>query len=458
MSRVVIAGGGLVGSLLSLILQKRGHEVFLFEKRPDLRKSSNVAGRSINLIVTSRGLNALKTAGLLEKTLALTVPVTGRMMHAVNGELSFQAYGRDPSECNYSISRADLNRFLITESAEQNENVFFDFHLSRMDFKNKVATFARDSEIKNVNYDILIGADGAGSVLRGLMQGNQEAKNRTDYLSSDYKELFMPLKKGQPALEKNALHIWPRGTHMLMALPNLDGSFTMTLYLPREGAISFASLKTEPSVQNYFEKYFPDALALMPTAVEDFLKNPQGVLGTVHTSPWIYKDSVALIGDAAHAILPFFGQGMNCGFEDCTVLSRMLDESHENWPEALKKYDDHQRPNANAIAEMALENFYEMSDKVGDENFLFKKKIEAALEKNFPNQYRSRYGMITYTLIPYQLAYQAGLIQNEILTELAQGIRSIDELDLSKAQNLLQERFLPFLQKNKISLERFRFF
>lgn len=457
MSRVVIAGGGLVGSLLSLLLQKRGHEVFLFEKRPDLRKSNLDAGRSINLIVTSRGINALKKAGLLEKTLALTVPVTGRMMHSVNGELAYQPYGRDPSECNYSISRADLNRFLINESSEKNKNIFFDSHLSEVDFKNKTATFIRAQEFHKIDYDVLIGADGAGSILREIVSAKSNAKNHTEYLDSDYKELFMPLKNGLPAMEKKALHIWPRGTHMLMALPNLDGSFTMTLYLPRRGSeVSFDALKTETSVQAYFEKYFPDALTLMPSAVPDFQKHQQGILGTVHCNSWIYNDSVALIGDAAHAILPFFGQGMNCGFEDCTVLCDMLDQCEENWSDALKKYDEYQRPNANAIAKMALENFYEMSDKVGDEHFLFKKKIESWLEKHFPDQYRSRYGMITYTLIPYRLAYEAGLIQNEILTQLSQEFHSVEKLDLVKAQNLLQEKFLPFLKKNKITLERYK--
>ncbi|MEK6772863.1 MAG: NAD(P)/FAD-dependent oxidoreductase [Bdellovibrionota bacterium] len=463
MSRVAIAGGGLVGSLLSLILKKRNHEVFLFEKRPDLRKNLNDSGRSINLIVTSRGLNALKSAGLLEKALTLTVPVTGRMMHSVNGEQVYQAYGRDPSECNYSISRAELNRFLITKSAEKNENIFFDYNLNAVDFKNKIATFTRGADSKKIEYDILIGADGAGSILRSLMYPSQSpqqanSKNQTVFLGSGYKELFMPLKNGQPALEKNVLHIWPRGSHMLMALPNLDGSFTMTLYLPHQGSpLSFAQLKTESAVQSYFEKYFPDALKLMPTAVQDFLKNPEGVLGTVHCTPWVINDSVALIGDAAHAILPFFGQGMNCGFEDCMVLNEMLDQCKENWPEALHRYDTYQRPNADAIADMALENFYEMSDKVGDQNFLFRKKIEAWLEKNFPDQYRSRYGMITYTLIPYRVAYEAGLLQNEILNELAQGIKSVEELNYEKAKLILQEKFLPFVQKNKINLVRYRF-
>ncbi len=457
MSRVVIAGGGLVGSLLSLLLQKRGHQVFLFEKRPDLRGQQKDVGRSINLIVTSRGLNALKAAGLLNKALALTVPVTGRMMHSVNGELAYQAYGRDPSECNYSISRSELNRFLISESARTTENIFFEHHLDAVDFENKTATFNCKGVNQKWEYDILIGADGAGSVLRNLMHQDSGCLNQTTYLGSDYKELFMPLKNGKPALEKNALHIWPRGSHMLMALPNLDGSFTMTLYLPREGQEnSFSNLKTEAAVRTYFEKYFPDALNLMPTAVQDFLKNPQGILGTVRTKPWVMKESVAVIGDAAHAILPFFGQGMNCGFEDCMVLMRALDQHGENWAKALSTYDLEQRPNADAIADMALENFYEMSDKVGDQNFLFRKKVEAWLEKNFPEDYRSRYGMITYTLIPYRLAFEAGLIQNEILGELAAGVSSVEELSLEKAKMLLHEKFHPFLKKNSIQLGRFR--
>ena len=457
MSKVVIAGGGLVGSLLSIILKKRGHEVHLFEKRSDIRKNTNDKGRSINLIVTSRGLNALQKTGLLEKTLALTVPVTGRMMHSMTGELTYQPYGRDKSECNYSISRAELNKFLITESSNHDIPIHFEQDLTAVDFNNKTATFSNQNEIKKISYDILIGSDGAGSILRQQIHQQTTGKNETQFLMNDYKELFMPLHDGKAALEKNALHIWPRGHHMLMALPNLDGSFTMTLYLPREGQeTSFAAIKTADTAHEYFKKYFPDALKLMPNAITDFLNNPQGTLGTVKSSPWVYKDSVALIGDAAHAILPFFGQGMNCGFEDCTVLSSMLDLTKENWSEALSMYDQYQRPNANAIADMALENFYEMSDKVGDQNFLFRKKIESWIESKFPDKYRSRYGMITYTLIPYHLAFEAGKIQNEIISEISKGISSVDEIDAKKAETLLNEKFLPFIKKSNISLDRFK--
>ncbi len=458
MSKVVIAGGGLVGSLLSIILKKRGHDVHLFEKRSDIRKNINDKGRSINLIVTSRGLNALQKTNLLQKILELTVPVTGRMMHSINGELTYQPYGRDKTECNYSISRSELNKFLISESSKFDIPIHFEQSLTAVDFDNKEATFSSSQEAQKVTYDILIGSDGAGSILRQQIHQQSSSKNETQFLMNDYKELYMPLQNGKAPLERNALHIWPRGHHMLMALPNLDGSFTMTLYLPRQGQeTSFAAIKTEKSVQEYFQKYFSDALALMPNAITDFLHNPQGALGTVKSSPWIHKDSVALIGDAAHAILPFFGQGMNCGFEDCTVLASMLDRTNENWSEALRLYDEYQRPNANAIADMALENFYEMSDKVGDQNFLFRKKIESWIENKFPEKYRSRYGMITYTLIPYHLAFEAGKIQNEIISEISKGINSVDEIDAKKAEILLNEKFLPFTRKHNINFERFKF-
>ncbi len=456
MKKIVVAGGGLVGSLIALMMKRRGHSVLILEKRPDIRKISQAAGRSINLVVTSRGLNALNQVGLLKSVLDITVPVTGRMIHSKTGETNYQAYGRDPSECNYSVSRGDLNRFLLNACEKNGIEIIFDSAVTSADLKQKKVKAGS----KEMDYDILLGTDGAGSVIRTAMS---EAigplyQNSTEILPSDYKELFLPLgPNGQPVFEKNVLHIWPRQTHMLMALPNLDGSFTMTLYAPNRGSeVSFEKLRSKDEIHRFLQTEFPDALEKMPGAVEDFIRNPQGTLGTVRSAPWVYQDSVALLGDAAHAIVPFFGQGMNLGFEDCVYFEQFLNAHPDHWEKSFSAFDRFQRPNANAIADMALENFVEMRDKVADPFFVLKKKIEARIEKEMPQDYRSRYGMITYTLIPYSLAKQAGEIQDAIFTEVCRGKSSEESVDFALAQKLVQEKFIPFVRKHKLSLEKYK--
>jgi kynurenine 3-monooxygenase len=292
---------------------------------------------------------------------------------------------------------------------------------------------------------MLFGTDGAGSLVRkNLTQQFPESfKENTEWLPASYKELFLPTPNN---LDNKALHIWARGSHMMMALANLDGSFTMTLYLPKTGPISFEKIQTRAEIENLFKTEFPDAVPLMPNYVNDFEKNPTGALGTVRCSKWTFEDSVALMGDAAHAIVPFFGQGMNSGFEDCTNFLKVLDQKNGNWPEALQEYDKVQRPNANAIADMAIENWYEMSEKVADPRFQLRKKVEAALEKNFPQMYKSRYGMVTYTLIPYHVVQQAGLLQDQILAELMTGMNTVEDLSLGQAEGLLKSKYEPFLR------------
>jgi kynurenine 3-monooxygenase len=442
--KVTIIGAGLVGSLWAVLLRKRGLDVTLFEKRPDPRLAKNEVGRSINLVITSRGMHALEQAGLLQKALELAVPVYGRMIHTKTSELMYQPYGQE-GERNLSISRAGLNQFLIDEAEHSGAKVHFNCSLENIDFKSKTVAFAGGEKH---SYELLFGTDGAGSLVRKHLAKAfpETVQEKTEWLPADYKELFLPAPN---SLDKKALHIWPRGSHMMMALANLDGSFTMTMYLPKSHRpISFENIKSPTDVEEMFKNEFPDAIKLMPNYLSDFANNPQGALGTVRCTKWVHENSVVLMGDAAHAIVPFFGQGMNSGFEDCTNLLSLLDNKKQNWPEALSAYDQTQRPNANAIADMAIENWYEMSEKVGDPQFLLRKKVESVLEKNFPKLFKSRYGMVTYTLIPYSVVQQAGQLQDQILAELMMGLKSPEDLSLEKAGTLLQNTYKPFLQQH----------
>lgn len=441
---ITIVGAGLVGSLWAILLRKKGYEVQLFERRPDPRNEKGAAGRSINLIVTSRGWNALEKAGLREAVQPLAVTVYGRMIHSRAGEQTYQAYGQ-ASECNYSISRAGLNKFLLSEAEKLGAKVYFDHELEGLDPAKKQIHFKTFRGPQSYEYQILFGADGAGSRLRKeLARLHPEKFNQhTEWLEADYKELSLPLNsKGQPQLKTDALHIWPRGSYMLMGLANLDGSFTMTLYLPKtrigNSPWSFDQLNDKAQVQKLFEQEFPDALQLMPEAVNEFIENPQGALGTVHSSKWVFSHSIALMGDAAHAIVPFFGQGMNSGFEDCSTLLALLEEHPQDWTTILQKYEAQQKPNAIAIAEMALENWVEMRDKVADPKFQLQKKLESMLEQKYPGKYKSRYGMITYTLVPYAEAQAKGEKQSALLQKILAGKSTIEEVDWKQVDELVK--------------------
>lgn len=457
--KLVIAGGGLVGSLLSIYLKKRGYQVSILEKRSDPRVHLQDGGRSINLVLTSRGLNALKEVGLAKEALKISVPVTGRMMHSRSGELKYQPYGRDDKECNYSISRLELNQFLLDAAEKEGVEIKFDCSIEEVNLEEKLIFYSDNLEGGRLSYDILFGADGAGSKVRECLKlSSKDFAEKIDFLPSGYKELSMPLTpEGNPAIEKNALHIWPRKSFMLMALANRDGGFTMTFYMPHSGEQhSFESLKDEKRVKAFLQEEFADALPHMPGAVDEFLNNPVGKLGTVRCAPWVFGNSVGLIGDAAHAIVPFFGQGMNSGFEDCFYLSKFLNLFEDDWHKSLSEFDIVQRKNAHAIADMALENYEEMQSKVADDKFLLQKEVERLLEEKFPSMYRSRYGMVTYTLIPYVHCQAIGLIQQEILGELCQSIQTAQEVNFDLAKELIINKLLPFYEKHGLSLERYQ--
>lgn len=453
---IVIVGAGLVGSLLAVFLRRRGLPVSVWERRDDPRAEIDDAGRSINLVVSSRGVLALRQVGLQQAVDRLSVPVTGRMMHDHAGALTYQPYGRDDSECNYSISRGELNRFLIDQAECAGARFQFGARLESADLARRRLTFVDGADRRTESdFGQLVGADGAGSAVREALRSEEGFSEDVALLDHGYKELKIPAAAGGAyPIEKHALHIWPRGERMLMALANLDGSFTVTLYLPMEGEDSFATLRVAADVRRFFEREFPDAIPLIPDLEQSFFANPTGTLGTVRCHPWHLGDRVLLVGDAAHAIVPFFGQGMNAGFEDCTELDRLLDElGHDAWGELFARFSEMRKPHTDAIAEMALENFVEMRDRVGDEAFLLRKAVEHRLEEACPTEYRSRYSLVMYGGVPYRTAQKAGVIQQQILDELCGELSRAEDLDLARARALIRERLAPFLRLTRVSLE-----
>lgn len=447
---IIISGAGLIGSALAIALKQKGYEVSIYEKRSDMRKNTLDAGRSINLIITAKGLNTFQELGIIDDVLEITTPVVGRMMHSTDAELTFQPYGRDDSEHNLSVNRSELNKKLMTIAESKGVHLFFEEELQNINFVDSWATFTTKEKEP---FDIFFGADGVSSQTRKQMAKVMNMQDEIIPLGVHYKELSMPARDGDYPMRKDCLHIWPRGSHMLMALANLDGSFTMTLYMPEE---DFAKITNQDELNSYFREFYPDSIELMPNYQQEFFENKTSYLGTLKCSPWIYQDKVCLIGDAAHAIVPFFGQGMNCGLSDVHYLLKSLERNEQDWGKALEDYHAFQKKNSDAIAELSIENCKIMSQSVGDENFLFQKKVEHKIENIFPTDYRSRYGMITYTLIPYHLAKEAGEIQKDILNTLCTGKKSVDEVDMAEAESLIKNKLIPFYKEHNMDINRWR--
>lgn len=427
---ITLVGAGLVGSLLSMYLAKRGHKVDIYERRSDMRKAGYVGGRSINLALSHRGFNGLRAIGLEEEIRKVGIPMYGRVIHQVSGDVQYQAYGKD-DEAIYSVSRGGLNKRLM-ELADENPNIniHFDEKCFDVDINNSVCHFENMTthEKHSVSSDVVISADGAFSAARLAMQTKSDRFEYSQkYLDQGYKELTIPAgPNGEYLLEKNALHIWPRNNFMLIALPNLDGTFTCTLFFPFEGELSFASLKTEEQVREFLTTQFPNVVKLSPNVVQEYMNNPNGALVTVKCFPWVYSDKLALLGDASHAIVPFFGQGMNAGFEDCFEFGNLLDKHGDNWADMLNEFQHVRKVNADAIADMAVENFIEMRDKVADQKFLLRKKIEAKLNKLFPENYVSKYSLVSFSIKPYSFALEMGFRQ-DALFEKVLSIPNIEE-------------------------------
>jgi kynurenine 3-monooxygenase len=439
-----IVGAGLAGALLALLLARRGLKVALFERRPDPRQSRPERGRSINLALAARGLRALDAAGVLAEVQPLLIPMRGRMVHELAAAPALQPYGQREHEVIYSVGRADLNRVLIAAAARHaGVSVHFnhvcvgtDADVGRLHFRDAASGSESERSLTPT-----IATDGAGSVVRGSLAAAGLVSVREDWLDHDYKELTIPAVAGAPALERHALHIWPRGGFMLIALPNTDGSFTATLFLARTGGVSFASLTTPAAVEAFFRREFPDVTAHMPQLLAEFSQHPQGQLGTVHTAPWRVGGRLLLLGDAAHAIVPFHGQGMNAAFEDCAVLDSLVTLA-PHWEGIFARFEALRRPNTEAIAQMALENYLEMRDSVRDAAFVRRRGIAMALERRFPDRFIPRYSMVMFhPEITYSEALRRGAIQARLLEELDAGAGR--ELDAAHAEALVRERLPP---------------
>jgi kynurenine 3-monooxygenase len=416
---IAIVGAGLVGSLLSIYLAKRGYTISVFERRPDMRQQMVDGGRSINLALSSRGIRALEEIDLADVIKQTAVPMHGRVMHDLQSKLTFQPYGKQGQFIN-SVSRSGLNKELMTAAEKLGVQFLFDHRVEKVNLIETVLTTldGRQSAVDR-EFDIIIGSDGAFSAVRGALQFTDRFDYSQQYIDHGYKELHIPAgKAGLFQLEKNALHIWPRESFMMIALPNPDGSFTCTLFFPFDGTISFSKLKTDQAIDDFLKSNFPDAMTLMPNALEDFKTNPTSSLVTVKCFPWM-RNKTLLIGDAAHGIVPFFGQGMNAGFEDCRVLNELLDQHQDNWEKSLEEFQLLRKPDTDAIAQLALDNFTEMRDLVADSDFLLRKKIEANLHELFPSKWVPLYSMVTFQdHIRYSDAYEIGQKQKKIMDEV----------------------------------------
>ncbi len=418
MAKFVLIGSGLAGGLLAAYLGRRGYEVDLYERRADPREGDMVGGRSINLAISTRGIHALEQIGIADEALQHAIPMPGRMIHDRSGTLHFSPYDVDPKNCINSIGRAALNTTVI-EAAQRypNVSVHFNHKCTDVDLDTPTVQFEAEHGQLPAHGDAVIGVDGAFSAVRQSMQMQiNRFKYDESYLAHGYKELTIPpASDGSWRMEKNALHIWPRKSFMMIALPNPDSSFTCTLFWEFEGPRSFATTKTDDGVRRFFDEEFPDAVPLMPTLLEDFRQNPTGSLVTIRCSPWYYKDKVALVGDAAHAVVPFYGQGMNAAFEDCVVLDECLEEFPEDRERAFGEYFSRRKVNADALADLAIGNFIEMRDKTASKTFRAKKKLDHFLEAALPGIYLPLYTMVTFTRIPYATAAKRARTQNAIV-------------------------------------------
>jgi kynurenine 3-monooxygenase len=440
---LTLVGAGLAGPLLATLLARRGWTVELFERRGDPRVHGYAGGRSINLALAERGLDALRTAGVDADVLKQAVMMRGRMVHFADGRQQLQRYGRDDSEVIWSISRGDLNIVLLNAAEAAGVRLHFDRRLERVDFDARVAHFVGEGEDIAHRFHALIGCDGAGSSLRAAMSQATDLGERIEVMPHGYKELEIPPGfDGEFRMEPNALHIWPRGDYMSIALPNDERTFTVTLFLPNTGPTSFETIRSGADAETLYARDFADALPLIPNLAHDYEANPTGMLATLHLDRWRLDGRAVLLGDAAHAMVPFHGQGMNCAFEDCVALARHL-EGDADTTTAFAAFEAERRPNAAAIQQMALENYREMSDRVDDADFLLQRALELKLAERHPGRFVPRYAMVTFYRIPYATAFERGRVQRALLVEATAGRDSLDDLDWDALDADVRARLTP---------------
>lgn len=442
-NEVTVLGAGLIGSLMSIFLRHQGLDVSIYDKRPDKRKTPYYeGGRSINMALSHRGWRSLEKVGLKEKVLPLAIPMYGRSIHDEHGVTTFTPYGVG-DQAIYSISRGKFNQLLAEEAERLGAKFFFDHKSTYTDFKTQEITFETLDGEKKINAPITIGADGAYSSLRMSMQKQIRFNYRQEYISHGYKELTIPATKdGEFAMDPNSLHIWPRGKFMLIALPNPDKSFTCTLFLPFEGTkICFDKINDEADLEHVFLHYFNDAYKLMPQLKEEYFKNPTSALINVECYPWVQGNSL-LIGDASHAMVPFYGQGMNCGFEDCYILDELIEKYGSNsWELVFEKFQRKRKKDTDAICQLAMENFVEMRDSVSDPRFQLRKKIEAKLHSLYPNEWIPLYSMVTFSDMSYSEAYAQGKLQEIIMDKVMKSpliTENWDKLDYEDIINQME--------------------
>ncbi len=444
--KIIIVGAGLTGSLLSIYLAKRGFQIELFERRPDMRKVNISAGKSINLALSTRGIHALKQVGLDTKILENAIPMRGRMIHDEKGNTNLQPYSKNEHEYINSISRKELNELLMNEAEKfPNVKIHFNMRCTGMDTKTGEAFFTDELRHTDatITGDTVIGTDGSASAIRMEFLKSGHFNFSQQYENYGYKELTIPAAYNNGfRIEKNVLHIWPRGSYMMIALPNIDGDFTCTLFMPNDNAErNISQLETNQNVLDFFNQVMPDAVPHMPNLADDYFSNPTGSLLTVKCFPWNIGGKALLIGDAAHSMVPFFGQGMNCCFEDCYHFDFLVEKYGNDWQTIFEEFGKIRKENTDAIADLAIENFVEMRDLVANATFVLKKKADALLEEKYPEYFISKYAMVTFHRLPYAIAKQRGQIQDKILMEICGKINAIEELDLEDAISKIRKEF-----------------
>ena len=438
-----IIGAGLAGTLLAILLVQKGHQVKIFEKRADPRKSGMEGGRSINLALAYRGLYALQQAGLDDEVMPQVVMMRGRMVHDLEGNTNFLRYGKDDSEVIWSVHRGRLNLAMIEAAEKQGVAIQFDAKIDRIDIDAKTFRYETDGEYRTEPYERLIGSDGAGSAVRHALVQQGLVHERSESLGHNYRELeIAPDASGEFRLDANSLHIWPRGGFMCIALPNTEKTFTVTLFLPAEGEVSFSHIESPEAARFFFRQYFPDALGLIADFDHDWTNNPESRLSTLYLDTWHHQDSIVLIGDAAHAMVPFHGQGMNCAFEDCVALAAHLQRDPDT-ATAFAAFEAERKPDAAAIQQMALENYREMSDRVDDADYLLQRELERALAARHPGVFVPRYAMVSFRRLPYATAFERGRIQRALLVEATAGRDSLDGIDWTWLDREVHARLSP---------------